>query len=761
MTTKKIEEDLKTKFTHKFKLNIDDFKVNHDNFDLQYHDACFEFKINASQFDTAFAEILLNSGKKKRFFSRYVIVYTENKDDFVCCAFDYSDDFFPTHIKFEQETPSQPSEEALRFYNSLQKTIYIQKYSDVEDLFGKNEIKNLILEIENEQKKIVVTKENVIRVFNEWKSIIEFQNIAISNVSDDTMVQLFLCDLLNGTIYNSGSALFETETTTNFSFSDGEYRGGTTIFTLTDNANKVRKSFWEKYILPPTREVYNYIAEHRSVLFTEKYRRELGAQYTPLKLVELQWQMLAKQNITPESDVLWLDFACGTCNLLVDVGNKNNCFVSTYEAGDVNICRANGFNNVVQFDFLANNKMPEFTYQGETKNIIEIIKTINKPVVVVMNPPYENNKVFLFIDKIQKNIKNFTCFWYCRENDIRKLSKKNGWFIHKFQILDSALVNAKIFGLKNFGIVMSILKYGGKTTPVLSDFKLQVWEPKQNPITNRWELLDVRKGQPLIYRETKTYLDYAKKEIKAKNTSGQELNKMIYNTRFILDDEATSFSITETNLEVALIAAGTLWNNHIKFYDEDIYCPLDNEGNVKEFDDQMKADSILLAMCYRSNKAKEGFSLFSEAELGLSPHTLKAMKNGQMFHKWFAPYKANLSEEGKELYSKMLNVYKFYFQFFGINANKNVGLSELKLALMQVKVNTAFQKVKNKNMSRKGNKVGARVGKNSVWNYKSADRKYQTNLFSDYDAALVKLMTKQYHRFIAYGMIDAMPSCVR
>jgi hypothetical protein len=41
-------------------------------------------------------------------------------------------------------------------------------------------------------------------------------------------------------------------------------------------------------------------------------------------------------------------------------------------------------------------------------------------------------------------------------------------------------------------------------------------------------------------------------------------------------------------------------------------------------------------MCYKSNKAKEGFSIFTEKELELPAHSLKAMKNGQMFYDWFA-----------------------------------------------------------------------------------------------------------------------------
>ena len=205
---------------------------------------------------------------------------------------------------------------------------------------------------------------------------------------------------------------------------------------------------------------------------------------------------------------------------------------------------------------------------------------------------------------------------------------------------------------------------------------------------------------------------------------------------------------------------GVLWNTHLKWYDEVIYCPLDEDGNVRDFDEQMIADSILLAMCYISNGTKEGFSLFTETELGLPAHSLKAMKNGKMFYDWFAPYKANLSEEGKELYDKMLDVYRFYFKHFGINANKNVGLNELKLSFMQETVNPTFEKVKYDN-SITGNNTGSRVGANSSWRVSVVSRRYGTEIFSLYDSCLVRLMEKQYSRFIGYGMIDSEPSCVR
>jgi hypothetical protein len=363
------------------------------------------------------------------------------------------------------------------------------------------------------------------------------------------------------------------------------------------------------------------------------------------------------------------------------------------------------------------------------------------------------------LNKIQNNIKNFTCFWYCANGNIQKKENRDAWFSHKFKVLNCTLINAKIFGIKEWGLLMSVLKYDGKTVPVLSDFKMQVWETKQNARTKEWELIDIRKGQPLTYKETTPYIDYVRKNIITKNTGGKMLHKINYKAGiFYLDDEQNGFTITTFNLEAALVAAGTVWNTHSKWYDETVYCPLDGDGNIKEFDNEMTADSILLAMCYKSNKAKEGFSLYSESELGLPAHSLKAMKNGQMFYDWFAPYKANLSTEGKELYDKMREVYKYYFRYFGLNADKNVGLNELKLAIMQQKINATAEK-RSSSISITG--ANTRIGVGSKWSPQTSDRLHGSGIFTAYDRALVALMTKQYERFIAYGMIDGMPSCVR
>ena len=89
-----------------------------------------------------------------------------------------------------------------------------------------------------------------------------------------------------------------------------------------------------------------------------------------------------------------------------------------------------------------------------------------------------------------------------------------------------------------------------------------------------------------------------------------------------------------------------------------------------------------------------------------------------------------------------------------------MGLNELKLAIMQQKVDATAEK-QCFDTSITGNNNGSRIGAGSKWTPKTADRLHSATIFGDYDRALVALTTKQYQRFIEYGMVEAIPSCVR
>ena len=154
------EDELRDKFTKRFELDIDKYQVEKDRFDLIYYDCAFEVKKSQDNFDLAFAEILLNSGKQKKFFRKYAIVY-HNGTDYELKAFDYHDDLFTNmSIKYENETPSMPSEDAKIFYKKLQNTVYFQPFIG-------EDINSFIRNLETATYKEEVTPNNVYKLFNE------------------------------------------------------------------------------------------------------------------------------------------------------------------------------------------------------------------------------------------------------------------------------------------------------------------------------------------------------------------------------------------------------------------------------------------------------------------------------------------------------------------------------------------------------------------------------------------------------------------
>jgi len=154
------EDHLLTKFIGRFELDTEKYKVKENFFDLKYYDCAFEFKKDATQFDLAFAEILLNSGKQKKFFRKYAIVY-HNGTDYELHTFDYIDRLINNHsIKYELEIPSMPSEDARIFYKKLQNTVYFQPFIG-------DEIYQFIRNLETATYKEEVTPDNVYKLFNE------------------------------------------------------------------------------------------------------------------------------------------------------------------------------------------------------------------------------------------------------------------------------------------------------------------------------------------------------------------------------------------------------------------------------------------------------------------------------------------------------------------------------------------------------------------------------------------------------------------
>ena len=280
--------------------------------------------------------------------------------------------------------------------------------------------------------------------------------------------------------------------------------------------------------------------------------------------------------------------------------------------------------------------------------------------------------------------------------------------------------------------------------------------PVYHPTKDKWDTWTLTFKRNITFRNKPTFRKYIEKQIKEKYNENEEL--LATNTYLslpqIYSDAKGKYKICVSNLKDNLLFAGVLFNSHASIYDDFIY------ESEKEFDKQFIADALMVAMCYITNKTTEGFSIFSEKELGLPHHSLKAMPNGEMFYDFMNKYKSDLSKEGHDLREKTLAMYHWYFKQFGVNANKNVSLAELKLAIMQNKVNVSFEKATHK-LGVTGRGGNTRKGENSKWTPTKADRLHNTHIFTDYDKALLKLQTKMYERFIEYGMIDEMPKNVR
>ena len=738
------EDDILTKFTRRF-IDNDNFQIKANNFDLQYYDCGFEFKQNQAQFDLAFAEILLNSGKQRKYFRKYAIVY-HNGDDYELQAFNYADRLIDNmSIKYENETPSNPSEDAKIFYKKLQNTVVFQKFIG-------EEIQQFIYNIENATYKEEVTIDNVYKLFYEWFAWVEFYKQDKNKIPDDIIVQLFLCDILDNTIYNPKlEILFDGETekeaTTNFIYEDGVYKTHSIYYKLISPDK--RKQFWENYKLPPTKEVYNYIAEHRNKLFDDTYRKERGAQYTPKVLVQKQWEILTKNELPPDADVIWLDFACGTCNLLMDVPDKSKCYVSTIDEGDVLITKVNGFDNCVQFDFLADDDyMPKFIYRGIETDILKIIKKENKPVVVVMNPPYEKKRYKKMLNKMVKKLKNFRILYYTMGTFV----EKNEIYGYKCKVIDGIYTSLKVFGLTNSGIAMLLTEFGKNAKPRIKD---TLTLPIFDPVSDKWDNWTLHYKRDITFKNKETFRNQIEKQIADKYNPKE---KLLTAMSFLggvayFGTIGGNYKVCKSNLMECLLFSAVFFNGHRNYY-HDIFYATD-----KYFFKPFIADALLLTMCYVRNITAEGFSIYTESELGLPPHSLKAMPNGEMFYDFMNKYKGNLSKEGKDLREKTLKLYHWYFKQFGPNANKNVSLSELKLAIMQNTFRVSFEKTNNKiSVSGIGN---VRKGVNNKWTPDKADRIHNTSIFMEYDRALLSLQTKMYERFIEYGMIDEMPKNVR
>ena len=59
---------------------------------------------------------------------------------------------------------------------------------------------------------------------------------------------------------------------------------------------------------------------------------------------------------------------------------------------DVDTCKIKGFENAIQYDYLKDDKQPQWKYKGRFLPIEEIAKLEGRKLMIVMNPPYQRRK---------------------------------------------------------------------------------------------------------------------------------------------------------------------------------------------------------------------------------------------------------------------------------------------------------------------------------------------------------------------------------
>lgn len=693
------EMDFKRYFCEKY------FKKNSYNFDINYVDAVInnrgktilyiEFKYiltNENDVKSALAQIVLTNKIQKNILSNLAVAYKDGKDNDILIFINCSDDTIMYHndIKWDKEKRSQPSADAVsHIYNRIKHHLTYYKNNEIFEFY-----KNLIIK---NDASINITSKNFNSIYNDWKNEIKFKE-EIENEQD--FISLFFVDILNNTKYEQkiktdllkkplsfeGTDLNNYEITTlkdNIIFL---YQGKSSKLWTIKNTEKYH-NFWMKYKRPPEEQEFLKILERSAILYTDNYRRTTGAEYTPSCFVKLQNDILFNDNEKLNLDInnfIFFDPCAGVGNLENDFGidYKNNCYLSTLEANDVNICKIKGFENVLQYDFLKKDKeFPKFYYQGDLLTVDEIAKKENKKLMIIMNPPYQkvkgkkNNLAIEFFNKCIKLKPDYIVFYYQTDSFFR--DEINNYTKSKYSIISHIISNAKITFLLNEWSISQIIF---SKENIESEFNIK----NNSFLVNRYELN--KKNNNLIYINKYLY-DNSKpnliNEITQKikeNATGEILGQWsnLSDTMIIGGEKSGKNIITTNNLEYCLISKGINFNTHYKYFERNHYM---YRGNFADINNTLKTDAIMFSLFYKKNifsnknNYKNYIMPFTAADLkdcGCISNNLYILnytetdieKNNSVqnktfdFRQWLSKFE--FSQEAKDLKNAALQIFKFY-----------------------------------------------------------------------------------------------------
>ena len=696
------------------------FQKNSYQFDINYVDAVLkknnkpimyiEFKHvlnNENDVKSALAQIVLTNKIQKNILSNLAVAYKDGNNNDVLIYIDCSDNFVMYHndVNWNKENRSKPSADAIyHIYNRIQSKLTIYKNDEIK-LF----IHNLM---QKKNLSINITIKNFNVIFNNWKNEIKFED-AIEN--EQELISLFFVDILNNTKYENkvkadffaSPVSFEGTDLNNYEITMIKekiaffYQGKKTQIWRV-KSNEKYYSFWLKYHRPPEESEFLKILERSATLYSDKYRRTTGAEYTPSCFVKLQNDILfndkSKLNLNID-DFIIFDPCCGVANLENDFGrdfDKNNIYLSTLESGDVDICKIKGFENILQFDFLKDVKeFPKFYYQGQNLGVEEIAKKANKKLMIIMNPPYQykkgfrNNLAIIFFNKCLKLKPDYIVFYYKFEaffkTAIRSHFNTNG-ITHfknsKYSIISHVFSNAKTtFLLNDWGISQVIFSKSKQNSSYnidkYDDFVAARYE--LNSKKNQLEFIKIYK-----YYNSKNSL-FSDIENKIWTNLFSSLNQVLgYYTSMsqvivlFSSDMGVANRITVTNLEYVLVLRGINFNTHAKYFETNFICL---RGNFENISEELKNDAIMFSLFYKNNMlSNKGvtpnyimpFSAYDLKDCGCISNNLYVLnytetdieKNNSVqnktfdFRQWLSQF--NFSKEALDLKNAALKIFKFY-----------------------------------------------------------------------------------------------------
>ncbi len=299
---------------------------------------------------------------------------------------------------------------------------------------------------------------------------------------------------------------------------------------------------------------------------------------------------------TDLKDYIIYDPCCGVGNLENQFSKeiKAQCYLSTLDSKDVDICKIKEFENVVQFDYLENSNEPKFAHGGTDLTISEIVKRENKKLMIIMNPPYQRqkgikeNKAISFFNKVLKLEPEVIVFYYMSESFMR--DELEHYINSKLKMYSHIFSTAKTFNLSDWSISQMI--FSKNLGDKVSDKSFTAKRYEDNKGFKFIESYTYDLERPSLVKE----IDTAIKQ----NQKGMILGNYSYlrNIINLTNKPSKNYNpITTENLKYCLMCYGINFNTHDKYFERSPYVL---KGKISEIPQELFSDGIAFALFFKA-----------------------------------------------------------------------------------------------------------------------------------------------------------------